>query len=253
VDERGQPAASLLAGPPGFVGSPDAGTLRVNALPRDDDPLHDNLRLGAPVALLGIQPHTRRRNRANGSLRQRDGNGFSLHVQHSFGNCPKYIHPREVTYLGASNREPVSVSTRLGERERTLIQRADTFYIASAHPQSFDATPAHGVDVSHRGGPRGFAHFTGDDQFIVPDYPGNNLYMTLGNLSLNRAAGLLFIDMPTGDLLQVQANAELLDGPHPFAGTEPSGRVLRFTVRRTRLYPRASPLRFTWGVGEVKE
>jgi hypothetical protein len=85
----------------------------------------------------------------------------------------------------------------------------------------------------------------GDDHFSVPDYPGNNLYMTLGNLILNRAAGLLFIDTQTGDLLQLEANAELLDGPHPFAGPEPSGRVVRFSVRRTRRYPGASPLRFS--------
>jgi predicted pyridoxine 5'-phosphate oxidase superfamily flavin-nucleotide-binding protein len=248
VDERGQPSASLLAGPPGFVTSPDPGSLRVAALPRPDDPLHDNLRPGAPLGVLGIQPHLRRRNRANGTLRERDGAGFSLHVQHSFGNCPKYIHPREVSYAGAAEREPAIVSTSLGERERALIRRADTFYLASAHPQAFDGAPAHGADMSHRGGPRGFAHVTDDDRLIVPDYPGNNFYNTLGNLHLNRAAGLLFIDVSTGDLLQLEATAELLGGSHPFAGPEPTGRVLRFTVQRARRYPGASPLRFSWGV-----
>src|SRR5688572_5098662 len=67
IDERHQPTASLLAAPPGFVSSPDPKTLRIDALAREDDPLHENLRPGAPLAVLGIQPHTRRRNRANGS------------------------------------------------------------------------------------------------------------------------------------------------------------------------------------------
>lgn len=245
LDERGQPTASLLAGPPGFVSTPDATTLRVDALPRQDDPLHDNLRPGAPLGVLGIQPHTRRRNRANGTARERDGAGFSLQVQQSFGNCPKYIHPREALYAGPAQVQPVIISIGLGERERALIQRADTFFLASAHPLAFGGASAQGVDVSHRGGPRGFAHLTDDASFIVPDYPGNNLYMSLGNLLRNRAAGLLFIDAASGDVLQLEASADILGGSHPLAGPEPTGRVVRFTVQRGRLFPAASPLRFS--------
>jgi predicted pyridoxine 5'-phosphate oxidase superfamily flavin-nucleotide-binding protein len=251
VDERGQPSASLLAAPPGFVSSPDPSTLRIGALPHEDDPLHANLRPGASLGVLGIQPHTRRRNRANGTVRERDGASFSLHVQQSFGNCPKYIHPREASYAGATPREPVIVSTGLGDRERALIRRADTFFLASAHPRAFEAGPAQGVDVSHRGGPRGFAHFTDDETFIVPDYAGNNLYNTLGNLLLNRAAGLLFIDTDSRDILQLEASADILTGSHPFAGPEPSGRVVRFSVQRARLFPSASPLRFSWGTTDA--
>jgi uncharacterized protein len=251
VDERGQPTASLLAAPPGFVSSPDPSTLRIGALPRQDDPLHDNLRPGAPLGVLGIQPHTRRRNRANGNVREQDGGGFSLDVQQSFGNCPKYIHPREVTYAEAAGREPVIVSNGLGDRERALIRRADTFFLASAHPRALDGARAQGVDVSHRGGPRGFAHFTDDDSFIVPDYSGNNLYNSLGNLLLNRAAGLLLIDTDSRDVLQLEASTDILTGSHPFAGPEPTGRVVRFTVRRARLFPAASPLRFSWGATDA--
>jgi uncharacterized protein len=251
VDERGQPTASLLAALPGFVSSPDPSTLRIGALPRQDDPLHDNLRPGAPLGVLGLQPHTRRRNRANGNVRELDGGGFSLHVQQSFGNCPKYIHPREVTYAEAAGREPVIVSNGLGARERALIRRADTFFLASAHPRAFAGQRAQGVDVSHRGGPRGFAHFTDDESFIVPDYSGNNLYNTLGNLLVNPAAGLLFIDTDGRDVLQLEASADILDGSHPFAGPEPTGRVVRFTVRRARLFPAASSLCFSWGTTDA--
>src|SRR5437870_1861587 len=62
VDADGQPSASVLAGPPGFAHSPDARLLEVRAWPGEHDPLAAALRPGAPVALLGIQPHTRRRN-----------------------------------------------------------------------------------------------------------------------------------------------------------------------------------------------
>jgi predicted pyridoxine 5'-phosphate oxidase superfamily flavin-nucleotide-binding protein len=245
IDERHRPTASLLGAPPGFVSSPDPTTLRVDALPRGDDPLHHNLRADAPLALLGIQPHTRRRNRANGRVLVRDERGFALAVQQSFGNCPKYIHPREAVYIGAQPSRPALLSDGLDERHRALIRRADTFFLASAHPEAqAGRARAHGVDVSHRGGPPGFAHFSDDASFIIPDYRGNNLYNSLGNLQLNPAAGLLFIDVTNGDVLELEATAEAHAVAHPLAGSEHTGRVVRFVVERARLFSGASPLHF---------
>jgi uncharacterized protein len=245
VDERAQPTASLLAAPNGFVSSPDPKTLRVEMLPREDDPLHVNLYPGAPLAVLGIQPHTRRRNRANGRVRERDELGFSLAVAQSFGNCPKYIHPREAVYTGARERSAAVTSERLEADERALIRRADTFFLASAHPEAQSSRArAHGVDVSHRGGPVGFAHFTDDATFIIPDFHGNNFFNTLGNLQLWPAAGLLFIDLASADVLEVEATAQAVSGSHPLAGPDATGRIVRFVVHRTRRFKGASALRF---------
>ena len=66
VDAQGQPWASVLAGEPGFVSSPDPRRLVVRARPLAHDPLAANLADGAAIGLLGIEPHTRRRNRLNG-------------------------------------------------------------------------------------------------------------------------------------------------------------------------------------------
>ncbi len=246
VDARGQPTASLLSAPPGFVWSPDPGRLRVDALPDAGDPLAQNLLPGAPLGLLGIQPHTRRRNRVNGVVLGRDGAGFSLFVRQSFGNCPQYIHPREATYVGGGASHPLIASEGFGERERALVAAADTFFIASAHPEAVAAREgSHGVDVSHRGGPPGFAHFTDEATFTIPDYRGNNFFNTLGNLRLQAAAGLLFLDVEHGHLLQIQARTELVDAPHPRGGAEHTGRVVRFRVESARFLPAASRLRFT--------
>jgi hypothetical protein len=245
IDERRQPTASLLAEPPGFISSPDDRTLRIDALPREDDPLAGNLRRDGPLALLGIQPHTRRRNRANGRVIARDGHGFELMVRQSFGNCPKYIHAREAVYVGARESRRVVVTPALDERQRALIARADTFFIASAHPEAHESgARSHGVDVSHRGGAPGFVHFVGDDTFVIPDFRGNNFYNTLGNLVLNPAAGLLFIDVASGDLLQIDAHAQAVAGGHPLAGRDGTGRIVRFVVRGARWVPGASPLEF---------
>lgn len=95
VDTSGQPWATLLAGPEGFVQSPDDTTLRIDARPGEDDPLAASIVPGAALGLLGIELPTRRRNRANGVVTQVDQHGFTLRVQQSFGNCPKYIQQRE--------------------------------------------------------------------------------------------------------------------------------------------------------------
>ncbi|MEO8182385.1 MAG: pyridoxamine 5'-phosphate oxidase family protein [Deltaproteobacteria bacterium] len=253
IDARGQPSASLLARPPGFVSSPDASTLRILALPRADDPLAVNLSAGAALGVLGILPHERRRNRVNGTVLALDDSGFSLAVDQSFGNCPKYIWPREPVYVGALPERAACSSPRLDARARALVASADTFYLASAHPDA-GASPArsHGVDVSHRGGPRGFVHFSDDDTFIIPDFRGNNFYNTLGNLQLNPRAGLLFIDFDQGDLLLLEASTQMSEAAHPLAGPYATGRILRFQVQRARFFPAASPLRFQPGSAEVR-
>ncbi len=244
VSAEGQPAASLLAAPAGFAFSPSPTTLRVEALPMAGDPLELNLLPGAPLGMLGIQAHTRRRNRLNGRIGARDERGFSLDVAQSFGNCPKYIHPRRAIYAGAPSPPPPLVSERLTAPARALIAAADTFFIASAHPAArTSGAEAHGADVSHRGGPPGFAHFTDDDTFIIPDYPGNDLYNTLGNMRLEPRVGLLFIDVIGGDLLLVECSALALAGSHPQAPPD-TGRIVRFHVERARHFPRASPLLF---------
>lgn len=246
LDAQAQPTASLLAGPPGFAWSPDPGTLRIAAQPLAGDPLVLNLRKGAPLGLLGIQPHTRRRNRANGRVVTLAAGGFSLAVAQSFGNCPRFIQAREAFFAGCVPPQGVLQASALGERERALVASADTFFIASGHPAAaaLRAPAAQGVDVSHRGGPVGFALFTHDDTFVVPDYHGNNLFNTLGNLRLNPRAGLLFIERAQGHLLQLEVSVDTVQGAHPHAGPEPSGRNLRFRVLRSRLFPSASPLRF---------
>jgi predicted pyridoxine 5'-phosphate oxidase superfamily flavin-nucleotide-binding protein len=98
VDDAGQPWASVLAQPPGFIHSPDAHRLLLRAQPLQGDPLQGTLADGASIGLLGIEPHTRRRNRMNGIVRGLNASGFAVEVSQSFGNCPKYIQAREPVY-----------------------------------------------------------------------------------------------------------------------------------------------------------
>ena len=234
VDADGQPWASALYGAPGFVRSPDARTLHVGALPPAGSPLAAHLRDGAALGLLGIQPHTRRRNRMNGRVARMSEAGFNVEVEQSFGNCPKYIRTREAFYFDEGAPVAPQPLAALDDAARALIAGADTLFIASAH--------ANGVDVSHRGGQPGFVSAGSGDVLTLPDYAGNFFFNTLGNLLLEPRAGLLFIDFDSGDLLHVSARAEIVwDGDevdaHPGAQ-----RLLRLTVTGALRVLRGLPL-----------
>jgi len=248
-DAQGQPWASLVTGAPGFVHSPDERTLRIDAWPAPGDPLEGLLHPGAPVGLLGIEAHTRRRNRMNGEVRQADARGLLVAVGQSFGNCPKYIQAREARFEPqAPAPGEVEAGTLLDDEALRLVAGADTFFIASAHPEA-GAGPdvARGVDVSHRGGRPGFV-LAQPALLTVPDFVGNAFFNTLGNLRLDPRCGLLFIDYTGADALWVTARAELvLDGDevHRFEGAQ---RLLKLHVTGFRRRRGAYPLR--WGAAQ---
>lgn len=249
-DGEGIAWASMLLGEPGFISTPDPQTLRIDARLHPEDPLRAALRVGSDVGLLGIELHTRRRNRVNGRVVEVDTHGFTLAVAQSFGNCPKYIQKRvlRLAQSGASSaKAPARVLSRLDHATSALIERADTFFIAT-HCAPQHGEPSCGADVSHRGGKPGFIRADGDRSLIWPDFVGNSMFNTLGNLVVNPGAGLLIADFEQGDLLQLSGRAEIIwDGPavDEFAGAQ---RLVRFDIARLVHRPAALPLR-----GDVEE
>lgn len=251
-DDAGKVWASVLWGEPGFIQSPDATTLRIDAQLQPDDPLASALRPGAHFGGLGLQFETRRRNRANGVVTEVDERGFRFHVLQSFGNCPKYIQTRlqaadrQAAASPATSGTAIAGGSMLPEPAIALIRRSDTFFIATAS----DATggPPHGADVSHRGGLPGFVGIDGGGALVWPDFQGNNFFNTIGNLSADSRAGLLFIDFERGDLLQLSGRAQVLwegEEVERFPGAK---RLLRFLPEHHVFRPARMPLR--WSVCE---
>lgn len=227
-DNAGQSWATLLGGAPGFITAPSSTRLDVAAAPTAADPVLAGLAAGRPAALLGIELHSRRRNRANGRVIEAGAAGFSIAIDQSFGNCPQYIQARRFV---PAPRPSQAAERLLGldAAARRMIAAADTFFIASAHPGDGEG-PTEGVDVSHRGGKPGFVKVE-DGVLTVPDFLGNYLFNTLGNLMLEPRAGLVFADFSNGDLLHLAVEAEVIwDGPEvaAFVGAE---RLIRFHVR----------------------
>src|SRR5215475_11249733 len=108
---------------------PDPWTLRIVAALDAADSGHRALVAGAPVGILGIDLATRRRNRANGFIRSADACELVLDVRQSFGNCPKYIQPREIR-PAPTRPGPIESLPRLDADALGAISSADTFFIA---------------------------------------------------------------------------------------------------------------------------
>src|SRR5262245_11546975 len=245
VDRRGDAWATIIAGEPGFLHAPDPYRLGVAARRDPRDPADAGMNDGDAVGLLGIELHTRRRNRLNGVVSRQSDASFDVVVQQSFGNCPQYIQLRDVAFVrdpstpaGAAPR-PLD---RLDERARRMIDEADTFFVASY----VDREGRREVDVSHRGGKPGFVRVGDDGVLTIPDFSGNRFFNTLGNLIANPRAGLLFVDFESGDLLQLSGDAEVVMDSPEIAAFQGAERLWRFTPRRILHRPDALPLRWTF-------
>jgi hypothetical protein len=249
VDREGNPWASILVGEPGFISTPSDRTLHIAAQPLYGDPLADTLQVGNDIGFLGIELHTRRRNRVNGVVSTVTPDGFEVAVGQTFGNCPKYIQARQfdLRTFDSTEAKPLQTFKTLGEAEREAIAAADTFFIATAYLDE-SAGAAKGVDVSHRGGNPGFVRVEGDI-LTVPDFTGNCHFNTFGNIEVNPRAGLLFIDFEQGNLLYLSGRAEVIwDGDPEIAAYAGAERLFKFHVEQGIRVEGSLPL--TWSTPE---
>lgn len=241
VDSQGRPWATLLEGPEGFVSSPNPRQLMIDTTLAADDPATLGLAAGQAVGLLGIELHTRRRNRINGQIQHTAQGQLQVTVEQSFGNCPQYIQLRDYTRVAEPSLGRVDATT-LDAMAISMVEAADTFFVASYVEQD---KGQRSVDVSHRGGRPGFVKVEGN-RLTIPDYAGNLHFNTLGNLLVNPQAGLLFIDFSNGNVLQLYGRAEvLLDSPaiQAFEGAE---RLWTLQVEQAVWRPAAVSLRWAF-------
>ncbi len=230
--------ASLVHGAPGFLSSPSDWTIAVDAALPADDPLAASLVPGAPLGALVIDLATRRRMRVNGRV-ERAGLPIRLVVDEVFANCPKYIQGRTLVADDdtVAPRSAVTSSTgALTGAQQEWIARTDTFFIASGHA-------GHGLDASHRGGAPGFVTVLDARRIAWPDYKGNAMFQTLGNLESDPHAGVVVADFASGDVLQLTGLAHVDWDPARAARFPGAERVVELEIDAVRETPGALPLR----------
>ncbi len=208
-DQEGRLWASLLFGNSGFLDPANDGpSLRIllgEADRQPADPLWGNIATNPQIGMLVIELGSRRRLRINGRVSSK-ADQVLLEVEEAYPNCPKYIQRRHVRRLASDSSIAASDAQQGGalDSERTaLIRRADTFFVATGHP-------TRGTDASHRGGNPGFVKVLDECTLRIPDYRGNSMFNTLGNLALNPHAGLVFPDSENRRVRQLTGTAEIL-------------------------------------------
>ncbi|KAI0394258.1 hypothetical protein F5Y17DRAFT_428998 [Xylariaceae sp. FL0594] len=153
---------------------------------------------------------------------------FAFEVEEALGNCPKYLNKKSIVprlpkpeLVGGCDG---SRGLPLPEEAVKLIKKADLFFIATKHTDSA-SNGGTSMDVNHRGGSPGFMrvfrnedleHVDGSEDgsgtvLVYPEYSGNRLYQTLGNMSTDPVAGLVIPDFETGDVLYVTGRTTILN------------------------------------------
>ncbi|WP_282696772.1 pyridoxamine 5'-phosphate oxidase family protein [Streptomyces sp. CC208A] len=222
--------ASLLTGEPGFARATGPDTVSVAGGPGPGDPLAGALADGTPVGTIALDPRTRRRMRLNGTARP-SARGLLIEAEQVFANCPKYLQKRELygSEPAGPHPSPARRGEALTEAQLAAVRAADTFFVATTGPD--------GVDASHRGGNPGFVRAENPRELLWRDYPGNAMFLTLGNLVTDDRAGLLFLDWENGTTLQLSGRAE--------TAYHSEERFVRFRVDSVVETPAASPLRWS--------
>lgn len=220
--------ASVVTGEPGFVRALDPRRIIVEGEVAVTDPLAPALAVeGARVGTIALDPRTRRRMRLVGRSWPTP-RGLTIEAERVFSNCPRHLQRRE-SYERVEDRipGPPQRGTGLTCAQREFIAAADTFFLATVH--------ADGVDVSHRGGNPGFVRVESPRELSWRDYPGNSMFLTLGNLLCDPRAGALFLDWTTGTALYLTGEART-----DFAAD--GERTVRFTLTEAVQAPAAVPL-----------
>lgn len=247
VGSRGEIHADVLAGTAGFLRAPDTRTLEIAAAPPLTAPLFAP---GAEraVGLIVLEPWTRRRMRVNGRA-ARGARGLLLRTDQVYANCPKYIQTRTVVEADQAadrNRswEPEtstpSCDRLADDTQRKLIEDADTFFLATY-------AQGHGADMSHRGGNPGFVAVVDGTHLSWPEYAGNSMYMSLGNLLLEPRCAVVFPDWSAGHTLHLRGRA-FMDWDARRAARVPGAQcIVDFEVEEVVEIADGMPLRWRFG------
>ncbi|QGQ97335.1 pyridoxamine 5'-phosphate oxidase [Paenibacillus psychroresistens] len=242
-DRAGNVWVTFLTGESGFAEVLDEHRIVIRAGLIEGDPLALEPLERAQIGLLIIDTNRRIRLRINGTA-EKQKEQLIVTAHQIYGNCPKYIQKRSLRPEKDDFRllKSEQRSKELSLKQQEWISNTDTFYIGSVSKEGE-------MDVSHRGGNPGFLHLVNAKTILFPDYFGNSMYNTLGNIYINPSTGLLFIDYEHGHSLHLTGLAEIIwdeEQASVFPGAE---RLVRFNIAEVVQVKNATEMQ--WGDTEL--
>lgn len=118
----------------------------------------------------------------------------------------------------ADRIEELLVSDEISDHDRAFIEARDMFFIATADG-------AGQPNCSYKGGNPGFVSVVDGHTIAFPNYDGNGMYLTMGNLQVNPAVGLLFIDFERGHRMRLNGTATI-DPNDPLMSKYPEAQFI---------------------------
>ena len=102
----------------------------------------------------------------------------------------------------ADRLQKVTVRKAFTDEDRAFIERCAMFFIATADTEGRP-------DCSYKGGLPGFVRVLDERTLAFPDYDGNGMYRTWGNVLVNPQVGLLFLDFEKPKRIRVNGTAKV--------------------------------------------
>ena len=102
----------------------------------------------------------------------------------------------------ADRLDEVKVHDRFTAADRSFIERLDMFFLATADAEGRPT-------CSYKGGEPGFLRVVDDRTLAFPNYDGNGMYLSMGNVLVNPAVGLLLIDFERQRRMRVDGTASI--------------------------------------------
>ncbi|HYJ98689.1 MAG TPA: pyridoxamine 5'-phosphate oxidase family protein [Burkholderiaceae bacterium] len=129
------------------------------------------------------------------------------------------------------------LADRLDEKlSRTAFTTEDRQFIGSRSLFFLATADASGQpDCSYKGGDPGFVRVTADDELVFPSYDGNGMFRSLGNMLVNDAVSLLFIDFERPNRLRVIGRASVVED-EPLRASMPGAQLI-VRVKAERIFP----------------
>ncbi len=230
-DAQGNLWISLIVGQRGFIKAPSIHEIIFDIskiTSTKNDIFFKNIATNPTVGLLFHEAERRARYRAWGNAIKKD-NLLSFNIHMGYPSCPKHIQ-QEIIQL-PKNVEPIRPEIQngitLNASEKEWIVNAHTFFITTQ-------TKKGDIEASHRGGNPGFIEILDNGHLRVPDYLGNSMFSTLGNIYENPKAALLFVDYKKGQTLQLSGLAKLEFDQNSDKDFYKSGETGRFWTFETK-------------------